>query len=313
MKTLLQTDFKLPGQTAFYRGKVRDVYTVHDDLLIMVATDRVSAFDVVLPKGIPYKGQVLNMLASRFLDLTSDIVPNWKISTPDPNVTAGYKCEPIEVEMIVRAYITGSAWRAYEKGRRVISGVKLPDGLRANQKLEKPVITPTTKAKEGHDQEISRDEIISSGLVDKDIYEQLERISLELFARGSEYAAKRGLILVDTKYEFGLRDGEIYLIDEVHTPDSSRYWYADDYNERFEQGKAPRQLSKEFVRQWLISNGFMGEKGQKMPEIPDSFVNEVSRRYIELYKEITGEDFEPVESEDPQNRIYNNIVNFLER
>ncbi len=310
MNALLETNFNLPGQTDFYRGKVRDVYTVGDKL-IMVVTDRISAFDVVLPKGIPYKGQVLNQIAAKFLDLTADIVPNWKLATPDPNVTVGLKCEPLPVEMIIRGYITGSAWRAYAKGRREISGVRLPDGLRANQRFDEPIITPTTKAQDGHDQEISREEIISSGLIPEDIYVKLEEYTRKLYRRGVEYARKRGLILVDTKYEFGLYDGEIYLIDEVHTPDSSRYWYADDYEERFEKGLTPRQLSKEFVRQWLIEHDFMGQAGEELPEIPDEFVKQVSDRYIELYETITGEKFQPADTSDILARIENNILNYL--
>ncbi len=311
MQTILETNFILPGQTAFYRGKVRDVYTVKDDWLIMIATDRISAFDVILPKGIPYKGQILNQIAAKFLDLTADIVPNWKLATPDPNVTAGIKCEPLPVEMIIRAYITGSAWRAYEKGKRTVSGVKLPEGLKANQKLPDPIITPTTKATDGHDQEISKQEIIEQGLVDEKIYNQIEEITYKLFQRGQEYAASRGLILVDTKYEFGIRDGKIYLIDEIHTPDSSRYWYKDDYEQRFEAGQQPRQLSKEFVREWLMENGFMGRENDKMPELTDQVVENISKRYIELYQQITGEEFIPVNSDNPTARIEKNILSWL--
>ncbi len=311
MNAILETNFKLPGQTAFYRGKVRDVYTVGDKL-IMVATDRISAFDEVLPKGIPYKGQVLNQIAAKFLDLTADIVPNWKEATPDPNVTVGKKCQPLPVEMIIRGYITGSAWRAYEKGRREISGVKLPNGLRANQKFDEPIITPTTKAEFGHDEEISREQIIKSGLIPEDIYLQMEQYTRELYRRGVEYAAQRGLILVDTKYEFGLYNGKVYLIDEVHTPDSSRYWYASDYQERFSKGLTPRQLSKEFVRQWLIEHDFMGMDGQQLPDIPDQFVKTVSERYIELYETITGEKFEPADTTDISARIESNILQYLQ-
>ncbi len=311
MQTILETNFTLPGQTAFYRGKVRDVYTVKDNWLIMIATDRISAFDVILPKGIPYKGQILNQIAAKFLDLTADIVPNWKLDTPDPNVTAGIKCEPLPVEMIIRAYITGSAWRAYEKGKRTVSGVKLPEGLKANQKLPHPIITPTTKATDGHDQEISKQEIIEQGLVDEKIYNQIEEITYKLFQRGQEYAASRGLILVDTKYEFGIRDGRIYLIDEIHTPDSSRYWYKDDYEQRFEAGQQPRQLSKEFLREWLMENGFMGRENDKMPELTDQVVENISKRYIELYQQITGEEFVPVDSDNPTARIEKNILSWL--
>ena len=311
MKAIVQTNFNFPGQTNLYRGKVRDVYTINNDLLVMVATDRISAFDIVLPKGIPYKGQILNQIASRFLDQTSDIVPNWKLATPDPNVTVGIRCEPLPVEMVIRAYITGSAWRAYEKGQRTISGITLPDGLKANQKLDKPIITPTTKAIEGHDEEISKEEIIAQGLVPAEIYEQIEQITYRLFERGQQYAASRGLILVDTKYEFGLHDGKVYLIDEVHTPDSSRYWYMDDYEERFAQGLPPRQLSKEFVRQWLMDNGFMGREGDKMPELTDEIVNNISQRYIELYQHLIGEDFVPADSTDPLERIEKNVCNYI--
>ncbi len=306
-----ETNFQLPGQTAFYRGKVRDVYFL-DDTLVMVVTDRVSAFDVILPKAIPYKGQVLNKIAEKFLDLTSDIVPNWKQAVPDPNVMVGLKCEPLPVEMIVRGYITGSAWRAYAGGRREISGVELPNGLRANQKFDKPIITPTTKAETGHDEEISREEIIKQGLVSEEVYEQIEQITYRLYERGVEYAEKRGLILVDTKYEFGLYNGQVYLIDEVHTPDSSRYWYKEDYERRFEQGVNPRQLSKEFVRQWLIKNDFIGQSDRKLPGLPDSFVEEVSQRYLELYEILIGEKFVPVEDGDAEERIYRNILKYLE-
>lgn len=313
MTTIVETNFNFPGQTNFYRGKVRDVYTINEDLLVMVVTDRISAFDRILPRGIPFKGQILNQIASRFLDQTSDIVPNWKLATPDPNVTVGIKCDPLPVEMVIRAYITGSAWRAYEKGHRTISGVNLPGGLRANQKLDKPIITPTTKAKDGHDEEISKEEIIAQGLVEPEIYEQIEEITYRLFERGQQYAASRGLILVDTKYEFGLRDGKIYLIDEVHTPDSSRYWYMDDYEERFAQGLPPRQLSKEFVRQWLMDNGFMGREGDKMPDLSDDVVKNISQRYIELYQQLIGEEFVPGDTGDPFTRIEKNVLSYLNK
>ncbi len=312
MKAITQTHYSFPGQTNFYRGKVRDVYTINDDLLIMIVTDRISAFDTILPKGIPHKGQILNQIAARFLDQTADIVPNWKLATPDPNVTAGIKCDPLPVEMVIRAYITGSAWRTYEKGQRTISGVTLPDGLKANQKLDKPIITPTTKATDGHDQEISKDQIIAQGLVDRDIYEQIEQITYRLFERGQQYARSRGLILVDTKYEFGLHNGKIYLIDEVHTPDSSRYWYMDDYEERFAQGKPPRQLSKEFVRQWLIDNGFMGRENDQMPDLSPEIINNISQRYIELYQQLIGEPFIPAPDDDPVKRIEENVLKYLQ-
>ena len=311
MKAIVKTNFKFPRQTNFYRGKVRDVYTIENDLLIMIVSDRISAFDVVLEKGIPYKGQILNQIASYFLDLTSDIVSNWKLAVPDPNVTIGIKCEPINVEMIIRDYITGSAWRSYEKGKRFVSGVKLPDGLKKNQKLEKPIITPTTKAQKGHDEEISKQEIIQQGLVPKEIYEQIEQITFKLFERGKEYAKQKGLILVDTKYEFGIYNGKIYLIDEVHTPDSSRYWYMDDYYERFEKGLPPRQLSKEFVRQWLIEHGFMGQEKDKLPQLTEEIIENISLRYIELYEKLLGKKFVPIESKEPEKRIKNNILNYL--
>ncbi|HRC90365.1 MAG TPA: phosphoribosylaminoimidazolesuccinocarboxamide synthase, partial [Bacteroidales bacterium] len=290
--TIVTTNFEFPGLTDIYRGKVRDVYNIGGELLLMVVTDRISAFDVILPRGIPYKGQVLNQIASKFLDATSDIVPNWKLATPDPNVTIGIKCKPYPVEMIVRAYLTGSSWRSYKAGARTICGIPIPDGMRENQKFEKPIITPTTKAEQGtHDQDITAKEIIERGLVPEDEYKLLEKYSMEIFLRGSEIAARHGLILVDTKYEFGKKDGKIYLIDEINTPDSSRYFYADDYQERFEKGLSPKQLSKEFVREWLMANNFHGKEGEKIPEMTDEFVNEVSERYIELYEKITGEKF----------------------
>lgn len=284
--TLVKTDFQFPGQVSVYHGKVRDVYDINDDLMVMVATDRISAFDVILPKGIPFKGQVLNQIAATFLDATADIVPNWKLATPDPMVTVGLKCEGFRVEMIIRGYLTGSAWRDYKDGCRELCGVKLPEGMKENQKFPEPIITPTTKAEAGHDENISREEIIKQGIVSKEDYETMERYTRALFARGSEMAAKKGLILVDTKYEFGKRDGKVYLIDEIHTPDSSRYFYADGYEERFEKGEAQRQLSKEFVRQWLIENGFMGKAGQTVPEMTDEYCQSVSDRYIELYEHI---------------------------
>lgn len=307
------TDFHFPGQKSVYHGKVRDVYNIGDKLLAMVVTDRISAFDVILPKGIPFKGQVLNQIAAKFLDATSDIVPNWKVATPDPMVTIGRKCEPLKVEVIIRGYLTGSAWREYKAGSRELCGVKLPDGMRENQKFPEPIITPTTKADEGHDMNISRNEIISEGIVAKEDWELIEGYTRKLFARGTEIAAKHGLILVDTKYEFGKLDGKIILIDEIHTPDSSRYFYADGYQERFEKGEAQRQLSKEFVRQWLIDNNFMGQAGQKVPEMTDEKVKEISDRYIELYEHITGEKFVKQESDDTVGRIDRNVTHFLEQ
>ncbi len=309
MEVLKQTDFRFEGQKSVYHGKVRDVYNINDDYMVMVATDRISAFDVVLPEGIPYKGQVLNQIAEFFLDSTKDIVPNWKVAVPDPMVTVGLCCEPLKVEVIVRGYIAGSAWRDYKAGAREICGVSLPDGLRENERLPHPILTPTTKADAGHDENISRDEIIAQGIVAKDVYEQVEKYALALFERGSEIAAKRGLILVDTKYEFGLRDGKVILIDEIHTPDSSRYFYADGYEERLAKGEEQRQLSKEFVRQWLISNGFMGKPGQTVPEMTQEYCIEVSQRYIELYEHITGMTFHPGSDAEPlQERIFNNVA-----
>lgn len=315
MRAITETDFSFKKQTGKYIGKVRDVYTIDDRFIVMIATDRISAFDVVLPKGITYKGQVLNQIASMFLDSTEDIVPNWKIASPDPMVTVGYKCQGLPVEMIVRGYLTGSAWRAYKNGAREICGVKIPDGMKENQKFETPIITPTTKAEIGaHDEDISKEEIISRGLVSAEDYEILEKYTLALFQRGTEIAAKRGLILVDTKYEFGKRDGEIYLIDEIHTPDSSRYFYADSYQERFENGEPQKQLSKEFVREWLMENGFSGQEGQKVPFMDDERVEIISNRYIELYENITGEKFVPAEyNDDTYNRIEENINNILAR
>lgn len=297
-----------------YKGKVRDVYCIDNEYLVMIVTDRISAFDVVLPKGIPYKGQVLNQIASKFLDATQDICPNWKIASPDPMVTVGYQCQPFPVEMIVRAYLTGSSWRDYKNGAREICGILLPEGMKEHQRFETPIVTPTTKAELGaHDQNISKEEIIRQGLVSAQEYELLEKYSLELFRRGSEMAAKRGLILVDTKYEFGKKDGRIYLIDEIHTPDSSRYFYADGYEERFLKGEPQRQLSKEFVREWLMENGFQGREGERVPEMTDEFVNSVSERYIELYEKITGEKFVKESSDDMLERIENNVKNMLAR
>ncbi len=309
--TLVSTDFKFPRQTAVYHGKVRDVYTINDDLMVMIATDRISAFDVILPEGIPYKGQVLNQIAGYFLDATADIVPNWKLASPDPMVTVGYKCEGFRVEMIIRGYLTGSAWREYQAGCRELCGVRLPDGMRENERFPEPIITPTTKADAGHDENISREEIIAQGIVSKEDYEVMERYTRALFERGTQMAADKGLILVDTKYEFGKRDGKVILIDEIHTPDSSRYFYADGYMERFEKGLPQRQLSKEFVRQWLIDNGFMGKTGQKVPEMTPEFCNEVSNRYIELYEHVTGRRFEKAPESDLTARIESNVLSCL--
>ncbi len=313
-RAIVKTNFSLPGQESLYVGKVRDVYDIDGQWLVMVVTDRISAFDVVLPRGIPYKGQVLNQIASKFLDATADICPNWKIASPDPMVTAGYKCETFPVEMIVRAYLTGSSWRDYKAGAREICGVKLPDGMKEHQRFPVPIVTPTTKAEIGaHDQNISKEEIVARGLVSEQDYNELERVALALFARGSEIAATRGLILVDTKYEFGKRDGEITLIDEIHTPDSSRYFYADTYQERFDNGLPQRQLSKEFVREWLMDNGFQGRAGDVMPEMTDDIVASISERYIELYENITGEKFHPAHSHDRLGQMEENIKNMIAR
>ena len=312
MKALTKTDYHFAGQTNVYHGKVRDVYTIDDDLLVMVATDRISAFDVVLPKGIPYKGQVLNQIAAKFLDSTSDICPNWKLATPDPMVTVGLKCEGFRVEMIIRSILTGSAWRAYKEGCRELCGVRLPEGMKENERFPEPIITPTTKADEGHDMNISREEIISQGLVSADDYAVMEDYTRRLFARGQEIASRQGLILVDTKYEFGKRDGKVYLIDEIHTPDSSRYFYADGYEANLSAGLPQRQLSKEFVRQWLIERGFMNEPGQTMPEITDAYAESVSERYIELYEKITGEAFVKAPyAGDLSERIAKNVSDYL--
>lgn len=311
-KALVKTDFNFPGQTAVYHGKVRDVYTINDDLLVMVATDRISAFDVVLPEGIPYKGQVLNQIAAYFLDASADIVPNWKRAVPDPMVTAGVRAESFPVEMIIRGYLTGSAWREYKAGARELCGVKLPDGMRENERFPEPVITPTTKEAEGHDENISREEIIARGLVSEEDYRVMEDYTRRLFELGSKMAADKGLILVDTKYEFGKRDGKVILIDEIHTPDSSRYFYAEGYQERFEKGEPQRQLSKEFVRQWLIDHGFMGQEGQQVPEMTPEFVESVSERYIELYEKVTGQKFVKADETDLAARIQTNVTNWLE-
>ena len=308
---LVKTDFHFPGQKSVYHGKVRDVYNIDDDLLVMVATDRISAFDVILPEGIPYKGQVLNQIAAKFLDATADILPNWKVATPDPMVTVGLKCEPFKVEMVVRGYLTGHAWREYRDGKRTLCGVPMPDGMRENEKFAQPIITPTTKADAGHDEDISKEEIIARGIVSREDYEQLEKYTLALYRRGAEMAASKGLILVDTKYEFGKKDGRIILIDEIHTPDSSRYFYADGYEERLAKGEEQRQLSKEFVRQWLIANGFQGKEGQKVPEMTPEYCNSVADRYIELYEHIVGEPFVKTDLTDLAARIERNVTDFL--
>lgn len=313
MKAVVKTNFNFPKQKSLYLGKVRDVYNIDDKYLAMVVSDRISAFDVVLPEGIPYKGQVLNQIASKFLDATADILPNWKIATPDPMVTVGYCCEPFKVEMVIRGYLAGSSWREYKAGKRTLCGVPLPEGMVENQKFPSPIITPTTKADEGHDENISKEEIIRQGLVSKEDYEQLEKYTYALFQRGTEMAAKQGLILVDTKYEFGKKDGKIYLIDEIHTPDSSRYFYAEGYEERLKNGEKQRQLSKEFVREWLMENGFQGKEGQKVPEMTPEFVNQVTDRYIELYEKIVGEKFVKSESDDTAKRIETNVANFLKK
>lgn len=311
-KALIKTDYHFPGQVSVYNGKVRDVYNINNEKLVIVATDRISAFDVILPKGIPFKGQVLNTIASRELDATKDICPNWKLATPDPMVTVGYMCKGYPVEMIVRGYLCGSAWRAYKAGARELCGVKLPEGMRENQKFPTPIITPTTKAEIGdHDENISREEILAKGLVPEKEYEIMEKYTLALFERGTEIAAKRGLILVDTKYEFGLHNGEVTLMDEIHTPDSSRYFYSEGYEEKFEKGEPQKQLSKEFVREWLLSNNFQGQEGQKLPEMTDEIVENISNRYIELYENITGEKFNKEAHEDPAKRIEKNVLEYL--
>ncbi|QDK79547.1 phosphoribosylaminoimidazolesuccinocarboxamide synthase [Spirosoma sp. KCTC 42546] len=307
MNAIQETNFQFPGQTGFYRGKVRDVYAFPEKL-VMIASDRISAFDVVLPRPIPFKGQVLNQTAAYFLRATSDIVPNWLLDTPDPNVSIGLKCEPYAVEMVVRGYLAGHAWREYRDGHRTLCGVSLPDGLRENDRLPTPIITPSTKAHEGHDEDISREEILERGIVQESEYVQLEKYALALFARGTEMAAKQGLILVDTKYEFGNLDGKVYLIDEVHTPDSSRYFYADTYEQNQQAGQPQKQLSKEFVREWLIANGFQGKTGQTVPVMSDEWVNQISKRYIELFETVTGQPFQPDEATDPLTRIETNIL-----
>jgi phosphoribosylaminoimidazole-succinocarboxamide synthase len=314
VKALIKSEYSFPGQTAYYKGKVREVYSINEDLLVMIASDRLSAFDVVLPKGIPYKGQVLNQLASKFLDYTSDIVPNWKLASPDPNVTLGIRCEALKVEMVIRGYLSGHAWRTYRSGKRILCGVEMPDGMKENDKFPTPIITPSTKADQGlHDEDISKEEILAQGLVAPDIYHQLEEITYALFERGSQWADERGLILVDTKYEFGLHNGQIMLMDEIHTPDSSRYFYKEGYAERQAAGEAQKQLSKEFVRQWLIENGFQGLEGQSLPEMTDAFIETISERYIELYEHITGEVFVKGDYQNIESRIEKNILNYIQK
>ncbi len=312
MSAIVKTVFDFPKQVSVYNGKVRDVYSLEEDYIVIVASDRISAFDYILPKGIPFKGQVLNQLAAKFLKATEDIVPNWLLDTPDPSVAVGHKCEPFKIEMVIRGYMSGHAAREYKAGKRILCGVEMPEGMKENDKFPSPIITPATKAEEGHDEDISREEIIDQGIVSAEDYEQLEKYTYALFERGTQLAAEKGLILVDTKYEFGKKDGKIYLIDEIHTPDSSRYFYADGYAERQEKGEAQKQLSKEFVRQWLIENGFQGLEGQVMPDMPDEFVESVSERYIELYEKITGESFEKSDVTDIQNRIEGNVLKWID-
>lgn len=310
-EAIVKTQFDFPKQKSVYKGKVRDVYNINDEYLAMVVSDRISAFDVVLPEGIPFKGQVLNQIATRFLDATSDIVPNWKIATPDPMVTVGHMAEPFMVEMVIRGYLTGHAWREYKAGKRELCGLSLPEGMKENQKFEKPLITPTTKAMEGHDEDISKEDILAKAIVTKEDYEKLEEYTFALFERGTQIAAEKGLILVDTKYEFGKKDGKIYLIDEIHTPDSSRYFYAEGYEERLEKGETQKQLSKEFVREWLMENGFQGKEGEQVPEMTEDRINQISERYIELYEKIIGEKFEKGESQSVQARIEKNVTECL--
>ena len=311
MNAITESEFNFPGQLSVYHGKVRDVYTLKNDLVVMVASDRISAFDHVLPKGIPFKGQVLNQVATMFLDATKDIVPNWLLATPDPSVAVGLACEPIRVEMVIRGYLAGHAAREYAAGKRMICGVEMPEGLKENDRFPEPIITPASKAEEGHDEDISREEIIQKDLVPEAIYLQMENYSRALFQRGTEIAAKRGLILVDTKYEFGLLNDKVILIDEIHTPDSSRYFYSDGYNERQIKGEPQKQLSKEFVRQWLMENGFQGLEGQTMPDMPEEFVQTITDRYIELYERISGNTFVKSETSDIANRIQSNVENYL--
>ena len=312
LNTITQTNFEFPNQVDVYHGKVRDVYNINNDYLVMIVTDRISAFDVVLPKGIPYKGQVLNQLAEKFLKATEDIVPNWRISTPDPNVTIGHHCKPFKVEMVIRGYLTGHAWRTYKSGLRTLCGVDLPEGMKEHQKFDQPIITPSTKADEGHDEDISKEEIIAKGIVSKEDYEQLENYTRAIFKRGTELAAERGLILVDTKYEFGKKDGKIFLIDEIHTPDSSRYFYADEYFHRLDNDLPQKQLSKEFVREWLMENGFQGKENQTIPEMTTTFVDSVTSRYIELYEKVSGSPFQKDDSTKPSVRIQENVLRALQ-
>lgn len=311
MNALYRTNYKFDGQTDLYHGKVRDVYFIGNDLLVMVASDRISAFDVILNRGIPGKGQVLNQLASRFLDATADIAPNWKIASPDPNVTIGKRCEPLRVEMVIRGYLTGHAWRTYKSGQRMLCGVEMPKGMNEHDRFPVPVITPATKAEEGHDEDISREDIIAQGIVPEAIYQQMESLTRKLFQRGTDIAAENGLILVDTKYEFGLFNGELTLIDEIHTPDSSRYFYADGYEDRQRKGEPQKQLSKEFVREWLMEHEFMGKDGQQQPVMDDAFVEHVKDRYIELYEKVTGENFSPAGDKDPESRVEQNVRAWL--
>jgi phosphoribosylaminoimidazole-succinocarboxamide synthase len=313
MQTLMRTKFELPGQRSYYSGKVRDSYSLDNDLIVMVASDRISAFDVVLPRGIPFKGQVLNQLASSFLKATSDIVPNWLIATPDPNVSVGHRCEPFRVEMVIRGYLTGHAWRTYNSGLRELCGVDMPDGMKEHDRFSSPIITPATKADEGHDEDISREDIIAQNIIGEEDYIQLENYTRRLFERGTEIAAAHGLILVDTKYEFGKKDGQIYLIDEIHTPDSSRYFYMEGYEDRQARGEQQKQLSKEFVREWLMEHDFMGKEGQVVPEMPDEFVSLVSERYIELYEKVTGKPFVKSESNDVASRVEQNILDWISK
>ena len=311
MKAITKTAFKFPNQINHYKGKIRDVYNINNEHLVMVVSDRISAFDVVLPKGIPYKGQVLNQLADKFLKATEDIVPNWSLASPDPNVTIGHYCEPFKVEMVIRGYLTGHAWRTYKSGERMLCGIQMPDGMKEHQKFPAPILTPSTKEDEGHDEDISREEIIIQGLVSEEDYLMLEDYTRKIFQRGTEMAAARGLILVDTKYEFGKKDGQIYLIDEIHTPDSSRYFYADGYQERLDNDQNQKQLSKEFVREWLMENGFQGKEGQSIPEMNDEFVQSVSDRYIELFENVSGEKFVKAENVDSIERIEKNVLSYL--
>ncbi|MGQ0827204.1 MAG: phosphoribosylaminoimidazolesuccinocarboxamide synthase [Bacteroidota bacterium] len=313
MNAITETKFNFPKQKSFYKGKVRDVYNINDEMLVMIVSDRISAFDVVLPKGIPYKGQVLNQIAAKFLKATEDIVPNWVIAVPDPMVTIGKFCEPFKVEMVIRGYLSGHAWREYKAGKRTVCGVAMPDGMKENDKFPEPLLTPTTKASVGHDEDISREEILKQGIVSKEDYEQLEKYTRAVFQRGTEIAAKMGLILVDTKYEFGKKDGKIFLIDEIHTPDSSRYFYKEGYEDRQKKGEAQKQLSKEFVREWLMENGFQGKDGQQIPEMTDEIITSISERYIELYEHIVGEKFVKADVSNVLSRVEKNINGFLSK